>query len=214
MVDSYSRQIRCFKFMALLTQRYPGQAETSVAVSSPILNQQAGREVKCLSFINSNVCDIHDVNSYLCFPLNGSSLQEGTCCDPLGDPGGLVPCCALGLDCLSAVCFLGTAKLFSPFSESKPDGTRAVSDLAHKEDVRTKVWKGIGELFYNAVLWFWGLGLVLKLLALINPYEQQRGPLLVCLGKKKKKLQKVLGRAKIELESPGATEVGIISAQW
>lgn len=62
MVDSYSRQIRCFKFMASLTQRYLGQAETSVAVSSPILKQKACREVKRLSFMSSNVRDIHDIN--------------------------------------------------------------------------------------------------------------------------------------------------------
>lgn len=96
----------------------------------------------------------------------------------------------------SAICFLGTAKLFSPFRESKPDGTRAASNLPRKEHVQTKACKCIGELFYHAVPLFWDLGLVLKLLALINPYAQQRDPLLVCLGKKKKETSESSGESK------------------
>lgn len=62
MVDGYSRQIKRFKFKVLLTQRYLGQAEMGSAVSSPTLNQQACKKVKCLSFMSSNVCDTHDIN--------------------------------------------------------------------------------------------------------------------------------------------------------
>lgn len=57
----------------------------------------------------------------------------------------------LGAGLPSAICFLGGDTLFSPFGESKSEETGAVSNLPQQEDVRTKVSKGIGELFYNAV---------------------------------------------------------------
>lgn len=67
------------------------------------------------------------------------------------------------------------------------------------------------------------MGLVLNLLALINPTTERSFAVLInpttersfagLLWKKEENLQKVLGRAKAELESPDEAEIGIISAQ-
>lgn len=73
-------------------------------------------------------------------------------------------------------------------------------------------------MFHNAVQQFWDLGLVLKFLALVNPCAQQRGSLSSLSGEKKGKKKKekleILGRAKVELESPDETEVRSSSTQW